>query len=99
MKALTQAAEHEQGVELMMEHFRERLVLGLQTMTDGMPAIYRRNARKVLRFFSEETDAQVWARLALVPDPDNPMQSIADTWLQQWQRLGNAVGERDASAV
>ena len=95
---MTLAEEHERGVEYMLEYFREMLIIALQTMTEGMPAIHRREARTIIKFWETETDQGIWAKLAQIPDPDQPNQSIAASWLAQWQRLGAAVGDKNAIA-
>jgi len=94
---MTLAAEHQNATEIALAHFREMTLLAFRTMTDGLPAIYRKSARAVIKFFETETDEMVWARLRTIPDPENPMQSLADSWLQQWQQLSMAVGKKEAA--
>jgi len=93
---MTLAADHQNAAEVSLAHFREMMLLAFRTMTDGLPAIYRKSARTVIKFFETETDEVVWAQLRTIPDPENPMQSLADSWIAQWQQLSMAVGKEAA---
>lgn len=91
MKTLT--AQHQDAAEIALAHFREMFLLAFSTMTEGLAQQYRRDAKAILDFFSEETDANVWAQLTMVPDSENPARSLADAWLEDWQRLAAATGK------
>lgn len=102
MKSPTLAEQHEQAAEIAVEHFRECTILALQTMGEGLPQRYRKQAASVIKFFSEETTPAIWARLRTIPDPDSapvdpltgqpgmPTQSLADSWLASWERMSVA---------
>lgn len=97
---MTTLAERFQEVgEIALAHFRDSTILAFRTMTDGLAKQYRRDARKLLAFWENETDAEVWAQLTMIPDPENPGQSLADAWIADWQRLSTAVGETNANAA
>jgi len=92
MKGETRAEFHQATMEMMLEHYRERTVQATRTMMDGLPQMYAKEARAIIKFYSEATSAEVWAQLAQIPDPDNPTQSLGQSWTDQWAALQNAVG-------
>jgi hypothetical protein len=92
---MTLAQDIQQAGEIMIEHTRETALLAFSVMTDGLPEQYGAEARKVLKFFEEETTPQFWARLAQTIDPTTG-KSIADGMLAQWQQLAQAVGGKHA---
>lgn len=103
---MTLAEEHQQVAEIALDHFRESFLLCFRTMTDGLPQQYRKQAREIIRFFSEETTPEIWAQLTQIPDPDTltpdpqtgmvdmtKARSLADSWVAQWEQLSAAVGK------
>ena len=95
MKPETLAAEHVRVAEIAVEYFREMFLLAFNAMTEGLPQQYRTSALKLLRFYEQETAPETWETLKYIPDPDNPTQSLGESWLQSWEQLSRAVGEKD----
>lgn len=100
------ADDAQRAAEIGLEHFRESFLLCFNTMIDGLPKQYRKDAREIISFFENETTPAIWARLTQIPDPDTmqpdpvtgqvdptKVRSVADTWLQQWEQLSAAVGK------
>ena len=94
MKGQTLAEQHNQAAEIGVEHFREMFLLAFGVMTDGKAEQFMKHARKVEKFFREETTPAVWAQLAMIPDPEAPGQSLAESWLQTYERMTAIVGSK-----
>ena len=96
---MTFAEENVEAAEIAVEYFREMFLLAFNAQSEGLPAQYRKAAFKTLRFYERETAPETWEALSVIPDPDNPAQSLGESWLQQWEQLQRAVGKEDATTT
>lgn len=106
MKQPTLAEQHQQAAEIALEHFRDSVLLAFGAMSDGLEQQYRGQAREIVHFFETETTPAIWQRLKTIPDPEtmqpdqmgmvDPMKvrSLADTWIESWERMSNALGSK-----
>lgn len=110
-KPMTVAEVAQLGFELSMEHYREYTLLAFKTLTDGQVKQLRQDAFKVIHFYENETDAELWEQLKQFPDPDTMqpdpvtgqvdpygVRSMAETWIEKWGQLNAAVGKEEVEA-
>lgn len=99
MKIETFAEELHAAGEAYLESVHDSALLAFDVMTDGLSEQYRAQARKIVQFYEHESTPQFWQRLALIPDPENPTQSVATGLLDQWAQYSLALGKTDTTTT